>query len=248
MPIQFSEQDMLKLESIRKSRTEGKQRASKAAFLLDSLSGRSDQTIAQHHHVSRSTVVLCIQKCLEFGLDAALAELSSSQAERERERERERGTRGNCQTMRLPGCSTAPAQKPKELGYSYELWTYRLLTAHVRQHCVAAGHPALRRVEPLQTPQDSAAGRTAALQDSLLRGAAGSRLRNQDGAGVLHVYKEVQIVNEYLQRRTTGGAAEPGIVTISYDEKTRHSSVGGDDTGPAPCARAVFQSFAGLRI
>ena len=30
------------------------------------------------------------------------------------------------------------------MGYSYELWTYKLLTAHVRQHCVAAGHPALQ--------------------------------------------------------------------------------------------------------
>ena len=37
-------------------------------------------------------------------------------------------------------------QKPKELGYSYELWTYRLLTAHVRQHCVAEGHPALQKL------------------------------------------------------------------------------------------------------
>jgi hypothetical protein len=37
-------------------------------------------------------------------------------------------------------------QKPKELGYSYELWTYQLLTAHVRQHGVAAGHPTLRKL------------------------------------------------------------------------------------------------------
>ena len=74
-PVQFSEQDMLKLESIRKSRTEEKRRTLRAAFLLDSLSGQSDEAIAQHHHVSRSTVVLCIQKFLQFGLDAALGEL-----------------------------------------------------------------------------------------------------------------------------------------------------------------------------
>src|SRR5436309_1923773 len=74
-PVQFSEQEMLKLESIRKSRTEEKRRTLRAAFLLDSLSGQSDEAIAQHHHVSRSTVVLCIEKFLEFGLDAALGEL-----------------------------------------------------------------------------------------------------------------------------------------------------------------------------
>ena len=74
-PVQFSEQEMLKLESIRKSRTEEKRRTLRAAFLLDSLSGQSDEAIAQHYHVSRSTVVLCILKFLQFGLDAALGEL-----------------------------------------------------------------------------------------------------------------------------------------------------------------------------
>src|SRR2546425_3355389 len=37
-------------------------------------------------------------------------------------------------------------QKPKELGYSDELWTYKLLTAHVRRHCVGSGHPALQKL------------------------------------------------------------------------------------------------------
>jgi hypothetical protein len=48
------------------SRTEEKRRTLRAAFLLDSLSGQSDEAIAQRHHVSRSTVVLCIQKFLSI--------------------------------------------------------------------------------------------------------------------------------------------------------------------------------------
>ena len=32
------------------------------------------------------------------------------------------------------------------MSYSYELWTCELLNAHVRQHCVAAGHPALQKL------------------------------------------------------------------------------------------------------
>src|SRR6266567_168244 len=74
-PLQFSGQDLLRLESISRSRTEEKRRSLRAAFLLDSRSGQSDEAIARHHHVSRSTVVLCIQKFLQFGLDAALGEL-----------------------------------------------------------------------------------------------------------------------------------------------------------------------------
>jgi hypothetical protein len=37
-------------------------------------------------------------------------------------------------------------QKPKELGYAQELWTYRLLTAHLRQQARPAGYPELERV------------------------------------------------------------------------------------------------------
>jgi transposase len=134
VPLRFSEEQRQKLDSIRRSRMEEKRRTVRAAILLDSLSGQSDESIAQRHHVSRSTVVLCIQKCLQFGLDAALGELPRSGKPRQ-----------------LPDDAIAwvqycACQKPKELGYSHELWTYQLLTAHVRQHCVAAGHPALRKL------------------------------------------------------------------------------------------------------
>ena len=70
--LQFTDEELRKLQSIRKSRTEEKRRSQRAAFLLDSHAGQSDQAIAQHHRVSRSTVVLCIQKCLEFGLEAVI--------------------------------------------------------------------------------------------------------------------------------------------------------------------------------
>ena len=74
--LQFTEGELRELESVRRSRTEEKRRTVRAALLLDSLSGQSDETIARHLRISRSTVVLCIQKCLQFGLEAALGELS----------------------------------------------------------------------------------------------------------------------------------------------------------------------------
>ncbi len=73
--LQFTEQEQRKLESIRKSRSDEKRRTVRAAILLDSRSGRSDEAIARRHRVSRGTVLHCIQKCLQYGLDAALGEL-----------------------------------------------------------------------------------------------------------------------------------------------------------------------------
>ena len=152
------------LEAIRKSRTEEKRRTLRAAILLDSQAGQSDEMIARHHHISRGTVVLCIQKCQQFGLEAALGELSRPGKPRQ-----------------LPDDAMAwvrhcACQKPKELAILYELWTYKLLTTHVRQHCAAAGHPALQKLSRSKTPQDPQRGRPPAAQDSVLRGAAGSGL------------------------------------------------------------------------
>jgi transposase len=201
--LQFTEPELRKLESIRKSRTEEKRRTLRAALLLDSLSGQSDEAIARRHHISRSTVLLCIQKCLQFGLEAALEELPRTGRPRQ-----------------LPDDAIAwvlhcACQKPKELGYSYELWTYKLLTAHVRQHCVAAGHPALQTLSRSKLHKILRRGelRPHKIRYYVERRDAAFEAKM---ANVLHVYKEVQIVNEY-RRDHPGGPQR--LVTISYDEK-----------------------------
>lgn len=50
----------------------------RAAVLLDSFAGLSDQAIARAQRVNRNTVMLGIQKCLHFGVQAALGELPLS--------------------------------------------------------------------------------------------------------------------------------------------------------------------------
>ena len=201
--LQFTDVELRKLEAIRKSRTEEKRRTQRAALLLDSLSGQSDGAIAQHHHVSRSTVVHCIQKCLEFGLDAALAELPRP------------GKPRQLPDDAIAWVQNCACQKPKDLGYSYELWTYRLLTSHVRQHCIAAGHPALRQLSRSKLHKILRQGE---LRPHKIR----YYVEKRDPAfetkmvPVLHVYKEVQIVNEYLHSEV---GRQLGMVTISYDEK-----------------------------
>jgi hypothetical protein len=193
--LQFSEQDLLKLESIRKSRTQEKRRTLRAAFLLDSRSGQSDGAIARHHHASRSTVVACIQKFLQFGLEAALGDLPRC------------GKPRQLPDDAIVWVQHCACQKPKELGYSYELWTYRLLLAHIRRRCIAAGHPALLKLSRSKLHKILRQGelRPHQIRYYVEKRDAHFELKM---ANVLHVYKEVEIVNEY-----------PRMVTISYDEK-----------------------------
>lgn len=202
-PLQFTDEELGRLEFIRKSRTEEKRRTLRAAILLDSLSGQSDEAIARHHHVSRGTVVLCIRKCLQSGLETALQELPRSGKPRQLPDDAKSWVR-NC-----------ACQKPKDLGYSCELWTYRMLTAHIRRHCTEAGYPALQKLSRSKLHR--------ILHESELRP---HKIRyyverrdpafESKMAHVLHLYKEVEIINDGLLR---GEVRELGMVTISYDEK-----------------------------
>ena len=201
--LQFSEQEVRQLEAIRKSRTEEKRRTQRAAFLLDSASGQSDEAIARRYHVSRSTVVLCIQKFFQFGLDAALGELPRS------------GKPRKLSDDAIAWVQHCACQKPKELGYSYELWTYQLLVAHVRQQCVTAGHPALRQLSRSKLHKILRQGelRPHKIRYYVERRDADFAIQM---ASVLHVYKQVEIVNAY---RPGEGGRLVEMVTISYDQK-----------------------------
>jgi transposase len=202
-PLQFTAEELRRLESIRKSRTEQKRRTLRAAILLDSLSGQSDAAIARHHHISRSTVVLCIRKCLRSGIETALKELPRPGKPRQLPDDAKAW-------VRLCAC-----RKPKELGYSYELWTYGLLTGYIRNHCVAAGHPALQALSRSKLHKILHEGE---LRPHKIRYYVERRdpAFESKMANVLHVYKEVEIINDGLLR---GEVRELGMVTISYDEK-----------------------------
>lgn len=201
--LEFDEDEKSRLESIRKSRSEEKRRTLRAAVLLDSAAGQSDEIIARRHRVSRSTVVLCIRKCLQLGVEAALGELPRP------------GKPRQLPDDALAWVQNCACQKPKDLGYSYELWTYQLLGAHVRSHCVAAGHPALQNLSRSKLHKILRQGE---LRPHKVRYYVEKRDPAFDVkmANVLHVYKEVEIVNEYA---LANGVRQPGTVTISYDEK-----------------------------
>ena len=130
-PLSLSTADQERLEDLRRSRSAEKRQVLHAAILLECANGMSDNAVAVANGVNRHTVALCIRKFLQFGIDAALGELPRPGKSR-----------------RIPDDAIAwvlhcACQKPKDLGYSYELWTYALLQSHVRKHCLAANHPSL---------------------------------------------------------------------------------------------------------
>jgi len=102
-------------------------------------------------------------------------------------------------------------QKPKERGYAQERWTTRLLAQHVRQHCVAAGHPSLQR---LARGTVSKILRAHEVQPHKIRHYLERRDPEFDTKmkQVLHVYQQVEIWHQV-------GTASEGMAVLSYDEK-----------------------------
>ena len=192
-----------RLDKSRRSRSGEKRETLHAGMLLDLASGKSDGAVARDNGVNRHTVALCARKFLQFGLEAALGDLPRPGKSR-----------------RIPDDAIAwvlhcACQKPKELGYAFELWTYSLLQGHVRKHCLEAGHPSLTELSRSRLHRILTQGeiRPHKIRYYVER-------RDPEFAAkmavILHLYKEVEIVNaEVLE----GTLKEPPVVTISYDEK-----------------------------
>jgi transposase len=123
-----------KLVIISNSRTEPIRRVERARIIIAFNSGISISEIARQLKLNRVKVNDCLNKALQLGPEAALDDLPG---------------RGKPKTIteesRVWILSLA-CQKPKDLGYSYELWTTRLLAEHIQKTCVDNGHPCLAKI------------------------------------------------------------------------------------------------------
>ncbi len=202
-PLILSAEEREKLESLRRSRSEEKRRIVHAAILLDCVNGMNDSANAAANKVNRHSVALCVNKFLKFGIEAALGDLPRP------------GKARHISDEAVAWVLHCACQKPKQVGYSYQLWSYALLQTHIRKHCVEAGHPSLAQLSrsKLHRILTQAEIRPHKVRYYVERRDPEFERKMIE---VLHVYKEVEIVNAKM---VEGTLKEPTTVTISYDEK-----------------------------
>lgn len=189
-----------RLSTLAHSRTESAQRVERAQILLAYAAGESISAIARRLATNRPKIERCVDKALQIGPLAALEDLPG------------RGKPPAITSEARAWLVSLACQKPKDLGYAAELWTTRLLASHVRQHCMAQGHPSLQRL---------ARGTVSKiLRHSQVRPHKISYyLERRDPdfeakmAQVLYVYREVHILRE------AGEAVSSQLAVLSYDEK-----------------------------
>lgn len=196
--LNLTAEEIEKLTAIARSRTEGLSRVERAKILLAYYEGETVSSIARNLKTNRPKVERHITKALELGIDAALADLPRT------------GKPSVITTEDRAWLVSLACQKPKDLGYSYELWTTRLLAQHAQAHCLENGHPSLVSLSRGTVSKILAANKVKPhkIQYYLER-------RDPDFdekmTQVLCVYKEVQLIGDKGEENMTA--------IVSYDEK-----------------------------
>ena len=215
--LRLSESEAEMLTALSHSRSQPSGRVLQASMLLRYHAGDTISEIARALGTNRPRVERCVRKALEMGVSQALTDLPG------------RGRRPVISAEARAWVVSLACQKPKNLGYAQELWTMRLLAAHVRKQCVAAGHPSLAKLSRGTVSKMLSANQVQPHKIQYY-------LERRDPAfeakmvQLLHVYRQVELWREQ-------GAPPPDLVAVlSYDEKPGIQAIenAAPDLPPAP--------------
>ena len=132
--ITLSDEDRSYLETQTKARTIQAQTVMRARILLLKADGLSIDAIADKVDMNRKSIMLCINKYLEGGVENALFDAPG------------RGRNAEITDDEKAWIISIACQKPVDLGYYAEVWTRALLTKHINKFAEEAGHIRLSTV------------------------------------------------------------------------------------------------------
>ena len=168
-------------------------------MILEYCKGVTVSAIARQLSTNRPKVERCIDKALQLGALTALNDIPRP------------GKPPEITPEAKAWLVNLACQKPKELGYSFELWTNRLLAKHAREHCKENRHPSLAKINrgtisKLLNKSDVRPHKITYYLER--RDPDFDRKMTQ----VLHVYKQVELIKQM-------GKDAPPVTVVSYDEK-----------------------------
>ena len=216
-PLRMTQDELKYLLPLSKSRTESSARVERARMLLAYSEGDSISSIARHLKTNRPKVERCIDKALQLGAIVALDDLQRP------------GAPASITDEARAWVVHIACTKPKELGYSYELWTTALMASHIRANCEKAGHPSLIKLGRGTVSKILSANNIKPHKINYY-------LERRDPdfeekmAQVLCVYQEVALL------RDTKQDVSDMIAVLSYDEKPGIQAIGNTapDLPPTP--------------
>ncbi len=215
-------EELQRLERLSTSRSAPLREVERARILLHYQAGNNPSSIQSVLKISRVTIYHCLHKALEMGVEAGLKDAYH------RPREPVISQGDKAWVVHL-ACT-----KPKDLGYTAELWTRRALAMHVRRQAEAAGHPSLARAAKatVQRILDEQHLQPHNVKYYLERRDPEFEQKMRE---VLLIYQEVM-----MQNQAADGA--PAVITVSVDEKPGVQAIANTapDLPPVPNQHAAI--------
>ncbi len=227
-------EDLAKLVSITRSRTEPAGRVERARMLLAYREDPSFFAVGRALGVHHQTVQRCVERALADGPIAALDDRARP------------GKEPTITAEAKAWLVSLACRKAKDLGYPHELWTTRLLARHAREHGPAEGHACLGKlvqgtVCKILNEQE--------VKPHKVRYCLERRDPEfkQKMAEVLCVYRQVKLIKRQVKliKEATAAAKEElsdAVAIVSYDEKPGIQAIAttAPDRPPEPGKHATF--------
>jgi transposase len=225
--LSIREDDLARLVSITRSRTESASRVERARMLLAYQEDPSFFAVGHSLGVHHQTVQRCVERALAHGPMAALDDLPRP------------GKEPTITAEAKAWLVSLACRKAKELGYPHEVWTTRLLARHARECGPAEGHACLGKL---------AQGTVSKIlnEQEVKPHKVRYYLERRDPefkkkmAEVLCVYREVKLLKE--RAAAAKKKASDAVAVVSYDEKPGIQAIAttAPDLPPEPGVHATF--------
>lgn len=235
--ITISDTDREYLQLQTRARTIQAQTVSRARILLLKAAGTPINDIADKVGLNRKSVMLCINKYLEGGVENALFDAPG------------RGRNAEITDDEKAWIISIACQKPVDLGYSAETWTRALLTKHINKFAEEAGHIRLAtisqsKVRTILTEADIKPNKITYYCEN----------RDPDFAQKMHnvllVYKQLSLQFDENGQLLPFSEDDQIVHVLSYDEKPGIQAISNttDDLMPNETHSTISRDYEYKRL
>ena len=225
--ITLTEDQRSYLELQTRARTIQAQTVCRARILLLRADGVSIDDIADKVGINRCSVMLCLNKFKEGGVENALFDAPG------------RGRNAEITDDEKAWIINIACQKPVDLGYSAEVWTRALLTKHINKFAEAAGHTRLSTISQSKV-------RTILEEADIKPNKITYYCENRDPDfdqkmhNVLLVYKQLSLQFDENGQLIPFREDDQVVHVLSYDEKPGIQAIGNTVADKNPTEKHGF--------
>ncbi len=202
--LNLSETERTYLETVTRARTAQAQRVRRAKILLFKANGESVDAIADKLDMNRNSILLCLRKYREGGVEYALSDAPG------------RGRKPEISDDERAWIIDIACHKPTDYGYAAETWTQSKLTAHIQKASEMAGYP---RLSTLSKSSVQRILSEAGIKPFKIRYYCEKRDPDFERKmhEVLTVYRQIEL--QFDENGNLKPFPDQPIHTLSYDEK-----------------------------